>query len=158
MRAHTICYCLGYSWLFVSDMPPKSIHRERPGQSHSWTKQKLNKIYRCSYCYATVKIQMFFANSGTFHGLLVCGLAASHPQERCWVMANSSARFLSWAHGTADPYSIKGTTVWSMDVKEHFDFEGGITVKMVGRLSLVVLFVLQREKLSMPMYRWEKYP
>ena len=45
-----------------------------------------------------------------------------------------------------------------MDVKEHFDFEGGITVKIVGRLSLVVLFVLQREKLSMPMYRWEKYP
>lgn len=42
--------------------------------------------------------------------------------------------------------------------EEHFDFEGGIAVKIVGRLSLVVLFVLQREKLSMPMYRWEKYP
>ena len=80
-----------YSWLFVSDMSPKSIYRKCLGQSHTGTKQKLNEIYHCSHCYATVKIQKFFANSGTFHGLLVCGLAASHSPERCWVMANSSA-------------------------------------------------------------------
>lgn len=57
-------------------------------------------------------------------------------------MVNFLVRFLLWAYGIADLYFIKGIIVWLMDVKEYFDFEGGIIVKIVGRLSLVVFFVL----------------